>query len=179
MASVFLKPQQLNSGKTLVPVTHMRHKKPKAIVAILITKQSRYQFIFPLNWAAFPLLLFQTLKNQLWHIDDCFNFKMITEAMIFTSSAEKTPLSGDNLTQQTICTRGFTTPICVRSTITTCSKQKLSYLQRNLNKQDSKKQEGPKKSQRALNCILLGYRCVQQRTDKLFKPLNSLRISQN
>lgn len=103
MASVFLKPQHLNSGKTLVPVTHMRHKKPRAIVAILITKHSRYQFIFRLNfWAAFPLLLFQALKNQLGHIDACFNFKIITEAMTYTSSAEKTSLSGENLTQYTI-----------------------------------------------------------------------------
>lgn len=77
----------------------MRHKKPRAIVAILITKHSRYQFIFLLNfWAAFPLVLFQTLKNELGHIDACFNFKMITEAMMYTSSAETTSLPGDNLT---------------------------------------------------------------------------------
>lgn len=130
MASVFLKPQQLNSGKTLVPVTHMRRKKPRAIVAILITKQGRYQFIFLLNWAAFPLLLLQMLKNQLWHTDKCFNFKMITEAMICTSSAGKTSFSGDNPTQYS--TKGFITPTYGMSTITTCSKQKLSYLQRNL-----------------------------------------------
>lgn len=53
--------------------------------------------------------------------------------MIYTSAAEKTSFSGDNLTKYS--TKGFITPTYGMSTITTCSKQKLSYLQTNLNKQ--------------------------------------------
>lgn len=139
----------------------MRHKKPRAIVAILITKHSRYQFIFLLNfWAAFPLVLFQTLKNELGHIDACFNFKMITEAMIYTSSAEKT-------CQVTISVHYIVLKV---SSLLPMECQQLPHAlsriglisKEILTSKDSKKQEGPKKSQRALNSILLGYKCLQQ-----------------
>lgn len=144
-------------------MTHMRHKKLRAIVVIFITKHGQPISInfYSELLSSFPSSVISNIQKLAWI--DCLNFKRESEAMIYIISREtffvrwqcSTPYSAE----------GLITPTHAMSTITTLSKRKLPISREILTSKDSKKHKGPKNSLRALNCILLGHKHVLRSTD--------------